>query len=250
MNSENKLLLARIQDVFRLCEKYQRPVFSQFLDGAQQACVEDCFDIPYGYNVLFCGGFEGAERKIMGVFPDWHEAAYDEFPITAVKIEGGFKRALTHRDYLGSIMSLGIDRQKTGDILTFDKGAYVFLSAEISDYVIGNIRKIGHEGVKITQIPCSEVKIPQREFQRIQTVCASLRLDAVTAACCNISRKEAAELVRGGMVKVNYREQLDGAKNINDGDLLSVRGFGRFVFAGGVSETRKGRLHINIDKFI
>lgn len=250
MESENRLLLAKMRDVLRLCEKYHMPRFSTFLDGAQTAYIEDNFEIPYGYTMLMYGGYEGAERKIAGIFPEWYEASYAEFPIAVLKTEGGFKRELTHRDYLGSLMSLGIERQKTGDILPYGKGAYIILAEDMAEYVANNIRKIGNEGVKIQRIECSEIVVPQRKTERIETVCASTRIDAVVGAFCSISRKEASALIEGGMVRVNYREIFDGAKNLHDGDLVSVRGYGRFIFSGAGNSTRKGRLHISIDKFI
>ena len=250
MTDDYKLLIAKTEDMIRLCDKYAAPVFSDFLDGGEAAEIKDSFHFPYGYNYLFFGGCDDCERLVLGVFPEWEEPDEKAFPISVIKIEGGYNRKLTHRDYLGTIMSLGIERKKIGDILTEDKTAYVFIYDDVSEYVQRSITKIGNQGVKTSLVTLENFVAPERQFQIIETVCASLRLDAVVGAAANVSRQDSAKLITGGCVKLNSREMTNGAKPVKKGDLLSVRGYGRFILSDTGNETRKGRIHIQLSKYI
>lgn len=246
----DKLLLARTADLFRLCDKYACARFSDFLDGAEQAVIVDSGAVQYGYNVLMFGGFEGSERKIMGVFPDWEEPDKSAFPIKVLTIESGIGRELTHRDYLGTFLSLGFDRSKTGDIIVDGKKAYAFVCEDIADYIKNNISKIGNQGVKIQVSDMAEISVPEPKLQRISAVCASMRLDAVTGAAAGVSRSNAAALIRGSKVSVNHRLCEDVSKPVKEGDLLSIRGCGRFIASAVSGETRSGRIHIELLKYM
>lgn len=250
MTDNYKLLIAKTEDMIRLCDKYASPVFSDFLDGGEAAQLKSGFHFPYGYNCMFFGGCEDCERLVLGIFPEWEEANEDAFPISVLKIEGGYNRKLTHRDYLGTLMSLGIERKKIGDILTEDKCAYVFIYDDVAEYVERNISKIGNQGVKTSIVALENFEAPQRQFQIIETVCASLRLDAVAGAAANVSRQESSKLISGGGVKLNSLEVLEGSKSVKVGDLISIRGYGRFILSDTGNETRKGRIHIQLSKYV
>lgn len=248
MNTDSKLLFARTEDLFSLCQKHCEAKFSQFLDGGEAALIEDKFSMPYGYNTMFFGGYDGAERKILGVFPEWEEAGREAFPLSVVRFDVPKFRTLTHRDYLGTLMSLGFDRSKTGDILADDTGAYVVLMSDIAEYVVRNVTKIASAGVK-GRI-AEDFTAPKPKTKERMCVCASARLDAVVAAAFNISRNAAEKAVNSGGVKVNHREVYDRSKQIDEGDLISVKGFGRFIFKEIGSGTNKGRLHITVELFV
>ncbi len=250
MNTDAKLLKAKISDLFDLCDKYCEMKFSDFLDGGEAAVIEDDFRIPYGYNTMFFGGYDGSERRIFGVFPEWQEADRSEFPISIVRFDVPNFRTLTHRDYLGTLMSLGLDRSKMGDILVDDEGAYTFVKSDIAEYVVRNVNKIANIGVKGHIVDMSDFMPPVAKTAEKTCVCASLRLDAVIAAALNVSRANSEKLISSGYVKVNHRETLDRSKTIEVGNLLSVRNYGRFILKDTGNNTRKGRLHITVEKFL
>lgn len=250
MTDEDKLITAKAEDLFRLCDKYCSPRFSDFLDGAEQAVIKDNAVFPCGYNVVIYGGFDDSEKKMIGVFPEWQEPQLSDFPISCLKIEGGYNRQLTHRDYLGTVMSLGIKPGKLGDIVVNEGFAYVFAESGIADYIKDNIFKIGNQGVKITVIEDTTAITVKRQFKTIEAVCASARLDAVVGAAANVSRAESARLIAAGKVKLNHRECLKTSEEIKEGDLISIRGFGRFTAYRFGNETRNGRQHITLKKYI
>ena len=250
MEFDEKLLIAKTEDLFKLCDKYCSARFSDFLDGAEQAVIADKAVLPYGYNVMLYGGFDDAEKKILGVFPQWQEPDMNEFPITCIKIEGGFSRPLSHRDYLGTIMSLGIAPNKLGDIVVSDGFAYIFLHSDIAAFIADNITKIGNQGVKISLVDDLSQIQPHRKYKTISTVCASERLDAVAAAAAHISRSASAALIAGGKVKLNHRPVCKVSETVNEGDLLSIRGSGRFLIDSFGNKTGSNRLHIVIKQYI
>lgn len=250
MDNNDKILIARTEDLFALCEKYSSPVFSDFLDGAEQAVISDNVIFPYGYNTMFFGGFGEAEKRILGVFPEWSDPDAEQFPITCIKVEGGYTRRLTHRDYLGTVMSLGIKPQKLGDIVVFDGYAYIFAHSDLSEYIRDNLHKIGNQGVSVSMVDNFRDITIERRYKTIGTVCASDRLDAVVGAAAGVSRSVSSGLISGGKVKVNHRETDKPSFTVKPGDLLSIRGSGRFLVHSFDGETRKGRAHITLKQYI
>lgn len=250
MDNDQKLLISKVDDLFRLCDKYASARFSDFFDGGELAVIQDNVIIPSDYNVRFFGGFSDAEKLIMGVFPEWQEPNHDQFPIKCIKVVGGFTRKLTHRDYLGTVMSLGITSQKLGDIVVYDDFAYIILHSDVAEFVADNLHKIGNQGVKAEIIDdLHNIKI-ERKYKTIGTVCAAPRLDAVVGAAANISRSQASSLINAGKVKLNHRLVEKTAESVKEGDLLSIRGYGRFLVYSFDGETRKQRLHITLKQYI
>lgn len=250
MDNDEKILVSKTEDLFRLCEKYATPRFSDFLDGREQLTIRENVVFPFDYNVMFFGGFDDAEKQIMGVFPQWTEPEQTEFPIICLKVVGGYTRKLTHRDYLGTVMSLGIAPQKVGDIVVCDDFAYVLLHSDVAEYVADNLHKIGNQGVKVELIENLSVITIERKYKTIGAVCAAPRLDAVVGAAANISRAQSAALINAGKVKLNHRITEKVSETIKEGDLLSIRGYGRFLVHSFDGETRKMRLHITLKQYI
>lgn len=250
MNNEEKFLTAKTEDLFRLCEKYCEPQFSFFLNEAEQALIKREIGDRYGFNCRYFGGYDGALRSVLGIFPEWQEASVDDFPIKAVKITKTYPKELTHRDYLGSVLSNGITREQVGDIITDGDCAYVFIMADLADYICMNLKKIGNTGVKTEIADIKDISCPEQKFQIINTVAASLRLDAVVAAMLRISRRDAALLITKGGVSVNYLPTENTGGRIKPGDIISVRGHGKFLFSDINGETRSQRIHIVIKKYI
>ncbi len=242
----DKLLLSKIRDISKLSEKYNQARFSDFLDEAEKAKIQS-ENLALG-GVWF-GGYEGSARQMLGFFPKWCELSKDEFPISAVKITNKGTRHLSHRDYLGTIMSLGLQRRKIGDIAVGDSFAYVFLNKGAAE-LVASIEKIANSGVKCEIVPLSECIIPSPEYKLLNIVAASMRLDAVVGAVCNLSRKNASALILSAKCDVNHITVLRTDYTVKSGDTLSIRGFGRFLVEEINGETRSGRLHIIIKKFI
>lgn len=250
MHSDDKLLLDKISGLYKKCDRYAMPAFSFFLDEREQAVIEDEYSWPAGYNVMFWGGYKDAQRKMYGVFCDWEDVDKTQFPVSCIKISYKFGDRLSHRDYLGSILGLGLESYTIGDIIVLDDGAYVFVSDDIAEYIVSSLDKVGRRGVKCIICDMDETKIPDPQFETINCISASTRLDAIVSSMLGVSRKEGMSLILSGRVMVNHRERTDGSKDICEGDLLSVRGYGRFVFSSVGNNTRSGRIHIKVQKYL
>lgn len=246
MESEKKQLEAKINDCLRLCGKYSTPRFTSFLTEEEQALVENVG--VYDYNTAYFGGYDDAKRRMFGAFPEWQEVDFSEYPIKIINFVKKYSKELTHRDYLGTILSLGIERNKIGDILVDEKGAYAFVSESVSDVLMG-IEKISNCGIKTREVELQDIKIPEQEYDDMFLIVASFRLDAFVAAITKLSRNQALLLIRGGKVSLNHRVLEDGSKGINSGDILSIRGYGRYIFFAEGGRTGSGRLHVHIKKF-
>ena len=139
--AEEKLLIAKTNDLYNKCDKYASAVFSVFLDPASQVVVkENCINNS-GYHNVWFGGYGMSERNVLGVFNEWEEPDNKYFPISALKIECKYSAGLSHRDYLGAILSLGIDRSKIGDIAVDGDNAVVFVLEDIAEYIKTNLLK-------------------------------------------------------------------------------------------------------------
>lgn len=244
------MLVARIEDLFGLCDKYQTPRFSKFLDEAQQELVLKNAICPPGYNTGFFGGYDDSQRKVFGVFPEWMEFDKEQFPIEVIVIGKKYEKELTHRDYLGTILSLGIDRSNVGDILVEKNRAYVYMLSDVCSYVCENIDKISNVGVSVKVESFTNITPPKQKFETINAVCASERLDAVVSAMLKISRNNAAGLIRAEKVSVNHFPITRVDYILSPKDIISVRGFGRFIFEEVGAKTRSDRIHIVIKKYI
>ena len=246
LEAETKQLEARINDCIRLCDKYSSPRFTAFLTEEEQAIIGHV--ACYGCNTCYFGGFEDAKRKMFGAFPEWQEVDFSEYPIKTVSIIKKYTKELTHRDYLGTVLSLGIERSKIGDILVHPGGAYIFASDTIADMLLG-IEKISNCGVKTEIVDVRDIEIPEQQYDDLFCVVASMRLDAFVAAITKASRNQALTMIKGGKVSLNHKIAEDGAKTVTINDVLSVRGFGRYVFFAEGGKTGSGRNHVHIKKY-
>ncbi len=223
-------------------------VFTDFLGIAE---ISELYGAEYSVPVTLWGGFEGAERAI-ACFGD-REFLTDnaDYPINCILIEPvnqKFADDLIHRDFLGSLMGLGIRRQVLGDIIICENCGYLFCLDTISQYIVENLTQVKHTTVKCSltdEIP--QNALPQPE--KIELIVASTRLDVVVSAIYNLSRSKASLLFTQGKVFVNGKEEQRTSINLKENDRITVRGFGRFVFCGVLRKTKKERSVIGLDKF-
>lgn len=246
---EEKLLIARAEDTVRLCEKQYSLKFIGFLTPAEAACVKRnvrCADC----ETVFYGGYDGAERTLFVALPEYADMSECEELLSVLEVSGRGINGINHRDCLGSLMGLGIRREKIGDILVYDDRCIIFAVSDIADYIISDLKKIGNIGVKIRKAKIGEIEIPERRTEKIFATVAAMRLDAITAAALKTSRSKAMPYITGGRVNVNWTEVCEPSHRIKEGDVFSVRGAGRFRVAAENGETKKGRVSVEIEKFV
>lgn len=200
-----------------------------------------------GINIYSYGIFEDAERKVIA-FSNDHVYCY---PVTLIRVNGKSKfNNLRHKDYLGSLMALGIKREKFGDLILSNDGCYVSVQEEIVDYIKMNLVSIGKTHCTIDVLDIYSSEIPKYDFQKIIVNVSSLRIDCVVSTLCNISRSKAEELVKQGKVLVDYSEDFRKNKILNSDTIITVRGYGKFKIVEEVGWTNSGKIKILVKKFI
>ena len=192
------------------------------------------------------GVFEESERRMIA-FNNSYNLRYP-IEILEIKNKSNFSE-LKHKDYLGAILSLGIERNKIGDIVVKDDKAYVPIIEEISSYIINNLSSIGRSPVNINVIYNIE-DLPSIDFEEIIINVPSLRLDSVVAKIANVSRSKAIELLDSSKVLVDYVKSRDKSKELLKGTRLTIRGSGKYIVGDIIGETRSGKQRIVIKKYI
>ncbi len=240
----NSLLLRHLEDLAAKAHKTGCAA-SRFLTPAEAAAASR---LPrmHECELIFDGGFENAER-VRAVFlnPEWGQYAREEW-LFALQIRCRERDSITHRDILGAVMALGIERSVIGDIDADTFPAKLVCLPEMSGHILDNLNMIGRVGVTVSPLPLSELPLRAESLSEKTDTVASLRLDAVLAAAFDLSRSEAAELIAAGCVSLNHAVCLQASKEIAEGALLSVRGRGRakLLQVGGLS--RKGRIFLKM----
>ena len=248
-SEEDAWLRARVADAYHLCERRSYPRFVGFLDEHRQAVVRAVLREKGSEQTLFFGGYEDAERVMFGVFPSFTQADPALFPIAALRFSYRESAALTHRDFLGTLLANGIKRDAIGDILCEQGQAVVLVAEEVAPFIAEQVRKVGGEGVRVEYPYTGEIRA-HREFREFGDTVASPRLDAVVKAAVRISREEAARRIEAGLVSLNHMPCENVSATVNEGDVLSVRGGGRFVVDTLGPQTKKGRLIIRMRQYV
>ncbi len=260
------LLLANIEDLVLASEKGIASV-SCFVNPRERFFVQKRLErLGVDKRCMFWGGYTDAERCRLLVFPEFAEGMLaelseedkigcftelaDERPISILEIRASGFRALSHRDYMGSILALGIERSAVGDIVVKENVAYIFASPVIARYIAAELKKVGNDGVKVTlpdALPLGFIGGAQKE--KISSTVSSPRLDAIAAALLNLSRNDAQALIRRGEAELNYSECVDCDGTVCDGDVVSFRGYGKFRILSFGTLTRRGRLRVEAEKY-
>ena len=251
---EDRTLLARVLDRAKQASERNIPAATDFLSPAQQAQAADLLHaagIPETAYIRW-GGYDGAERAVLLFLPDWMDLsdAGTYSPIRCLRAAFREGENLTHRDFLGSLMALGLTREKIGDILVEKGGCQVLLDPSMTDFLLQNWYSAGREKLTVTPLPLSSLAVPHAAVKELRDTVSSLRLDNVLAAGFSISRGKAAEAVEKGAAQVNWTVCQKPDKPVAAGDTITCRGLGKCVLDSVGGPTKKGRLPVVIRRFV
>lgn len=272
MEKEELLLCKRFQELATSADYKYSNTFTSFLTLNEVSLfyqkIRELPNVPFS---MF-GGYLEAERKMICFHGETHrietakhvgtyneiELTVDEmnemYPICCVQISPvhtKFCDALTHRDYLGALMNLGIDRSKLGDILIDSKEtrqAYLFCDRYIAGYIKDTLVKVKHTNVTCKLVDYDEQEITQ-DFIEVHGTVSSIRLDAMIAVAFKTSRSSITGLIEGGKVFVNGKETVSNSYILKENDIVSVRGMGKFIYTGSANQTKKGRYSVTIKRY-
>lgn len=240
--NEQELIRKRLMDLSRQANRKGIVLFSDFLNLNELNIYHQSEKLFETKTESF-GGVPFAERQMIAFLPDALYYAWN-YPITAFRIRPAypkFAEKLGHRDILGSIMNLGVDRGKIGDIIPGDDVWYLLCTSNIADYFRENLTKVRHTPVILEECQPEEISETQTP-EDLTGIITSNRLDSMIACVYRLSRSQSLELFHREKVFVNGRMTTSVTYACRAGDVISVRGFGRFVYGSLQGETNKGRL--------
>ena len=251
MDRDEELFIKRIKELAYQADTRGHTTLTGFLNlNEYNLFLNHLKELPNtSYN--FWGGYEGADRKRLA-FYQTEDILADEYNISIIKIRPNnakFADNLTHRDFLGALVNLGIDRSKLGDILIKDNIGYLFSEGTISSYIVDSLTKIKHTNVTCIPLQLEEIDITP-SYQEIKGTISSNRLDAILALALRSSRSSITGLIAGGKVFINSRLVTQNSTILRENDIISVRGHGKYIYCGITSQTKKGRLCATILQYI
>jgi len=264
LSKEEQILYRHFDDLIKLADRRGTPVFSGFAGlnemGLMYKLLEDkgiTGELVKNYVITF-GGYPYAERQIVCFLPNTlYKVGYEDFPVDCVRIRPvnhKFCDALTHRDFLGTVMNIGIERDQIGDIIIKREGenqllsGYIFCRNDKTPLLI-DITRIRHTAVHAEITDGTLLEYGQK-YKDITGSVSSMRLDAVVSVAVKTSRSKCLALVKEGSIFLNGRCCTEGSKNISGGDVISIRGYGKYKIELSQSVTKKGRYHITVKQYI
>jgi RNA-binding protein YlmH len=259
-SAEFDTIAARLDDLCRKADRGEVGV-SDFLTPKDLKLAKKHLD-RCGIKHLVFGGYEDAERARIYVLPEYLESLeavedIEEYGFStdtrAVLISTDGYRQLSHRDYLGSILGMGVERDVIGDVLVLEDGgksALVLCTEAISTYLCSELCRISTEKARVRRVRIDEVQIPERKMMPISDTVASPRLDCIVGALCSLSREKARATVESGLVELDFEREERPDRTVSAPCIISVRGYGRFRINSVSDMTKKGRYRLNAEKFV
>lgn len=258
--TDKEILLSRVNDKISEADKNTMITHTSFLSVDElNDVILNKKRIESGIRCFYYGGIAEAERKAVFFVPECFDIKdislffsqfKEENPLTAVKVTKDRFSELSHRDYLGALMGLGIKREQIGDIITVDDGAFVICFKNIAGFICENLSKGGRATLKCVTTSIDNIVLPEEKIEiRFHSV-ASLRLDNIISAGFSVPRSQCEEYINKGMIFVNSVRAIKCDTQIKLNDKIVLRGKGKIVLSEIIGENKKGRVHINIRHYI
>ncbi len=254
IDGDERLLLARVLDKLELAQNRGVPAHTFFLSLAERTAVEGLIAASGHPRHLFWGGHGEAERTVCAFLPDWLEGEDwqqgEDCPIRAVRVSYPENAKLTHRDFLGSILGLGITREKVGDLLVGEGACQVVLLGEVEKVLLTQLDQVGRQRVRVAPMAVEELTPPVLQVKVVRDTVATLRLDAVASAGFSLARSKMANHITSGKVALNGRECVKPDRTVAQGDVITCRGLGKCVLKEVSGRSKKGRTMIFMERYV
>ena len=250
---EDRVPLAQVLDKLTASERAEQVTSTVFLNERQQVLAERMLAEVHSTSHVFFGGYPEAERRMVLFLPDWAAEEPSSYaPVSYIRAEWSEKTGaqIGHRDFLGALMGAGIRRETVGDILPDASSCDLIVLRSVAPYLMQNLTSAGRASLSLTEISPEVLHIPEKETRLIRDTVASLRLDSVVGAGFGLSREKASALIRSGRVSVNGLICEKPDRQLAGGETVSARGSGKFRLCEGTHVTKKGRISVEIEKYI
>lgn len=254
---DDKILLAQVSDKIEMCENKNKIEYTNFLDLAQIELVQNYIDKLKIENYISYGGYEQSERKLFVIYPEKFNSTVVEknlvsiVKIVRIQLPDELKGKYAHRDYLGAVIKLGVKREKVGDIIVDNDGADIIVEKDISKFLLENLSGLTRfSKSKITIEKIDNLRTVEFRREEREIIVSSLRLDNVISELARCSRNKALDIINMERVFVNFQCETKKTKQIKTGDMVTIRGKGRFYIKELVGQTKSGRVIVKIEKFV
>ena len=236
LNLYERYLLSKEKDIPMFGKNFYTPNIWTWFE--KNLCIKD-------FKVQSNGFFEGSERRMIS-FNNIYESP---FPMKLIKIQNTSKFSnLTHRDFLGGILSLGIERNKIGDLLVYENICYVPVHEDIESFIVYNIDKIAKVVCTAEVIDNIEL-LPEVSFEEEIILVSSLRIDGVVSKITNVSRSKAVTMIEQGQVLINYVKIKDKSYELKCEERITIRGFGKFIIGNSIGNSKSGKMKMVVKKY-
>lgn len=252
IDDATRLTLGRVLDKAEYTRARNVPSHSHFLSDGEQILAQRALNAFGAARYVLFGGYEGASRKVCVFLPDWMEDLHPEDPegpVGAVEVTPPRDSSLTHRDYLGGMMGLGITREVAGDLLVTPERCQVVCLRSALPTLLTQWGEVGRYPVKTREIPLRQLEPVESGGRVFVETFQSLRFDAVAAAGLKLSRTKAASLISGGKLLVNHLPCVKPDHLLEEGDTISGKGFGKCVLRRINGQSKKGRVIVELERF-
>lgn len=253
-NSEYKLLIAKVIDKYEFSKTKNKITYTDFLNISEISIVKKLLKEEKIQNYIIYGGKEETDRSLLIFYPEKFSKEMVEknfekiFEVIRIKLPNNIR--YEHREFLSGIMKLGIIREKFGDIIVTDFGADIIVLSEISEILLNDLKTLTRfRKSEITIQSIKDLSLLENEYEDINIIVSSIRLDNFVAELANCSRNNSEEIINEGRVFINSINEFKASKKINVNDIITIRGKGKFIFDGIEKETRSGRYLLNMRKY-
>lgn len=254
-DSEYKLLVAKVIDKYEFCKTRNKITYTDFLDISEIGLVKKMLIEEMVNNWIIYGGRENADRNIVIFYPEKFslsmvEKNYSKI-LEVIRIKLPNNISYEHREFLSGIMKLGIKREKFGDILVTKSGADIISLCEVSKYLLEGLKDLTRFKKSIITIEnINNIEKIENQFENLNIIVSSMRLDNFVSELVKCSRTKASEIIEEGRVFLNSINEFKDSKKIEINDIITIRGKGKFIFDGIEKETKSGKFLVNIRRYI
>ncbi|MDV6376784.1 YlmH/Sll1252 family protein [Sporosarcina sp. GW1-11] len=248
---EEQPFIEKVNSWVKEVEDTYAPKLTEFLDPRQRFITESIVRNS-DLTMTASGGFPNSERERVLIYPDYYTPTVDDFQISLYQVHYPQKFVtMKHSQLLGSLLSVGIDRSRFGDIRLHEEAVQFAVSTEVSEYIHVNFTQVGKVKVSVTPVMrIEDILEIQEEWTEEIHIISSLRIDTVVASLTNSSRAKASSLIKGEKVKVNWAMIDQQAFEVEEADVLSIRGYGRYKILSIEGRTRKDKIRVMIGALV
>ncbi|MBM7624946.1 photosystem II S4 domain protein [Sporohalobacter salinus] len=249
-DEQEELTAAKVLDKAKEALRSHEPTFTNFLNPYQRELLTSILDQIYDLKYLLYGGFEQSERKRIALMPDYYMKEIVSNPLAIFEISGNFNFAsVSHRDFLGAILGIGIKREVVGDLIVSNDKCQVIVAKEIKDYLKYNLKRVHNVPVEIDEIDAEKLEVDPEHVKKIKSTVASLRLDSVASSGFSTSRTKMSREIEAGNVKLNWKVEDDPAQTVDLDDVISIRGRGRVEIDQRLGRSKKDRIKLVLKRY-